>query len=65
MLQSVKNALGALDYILERYGGSNGLRHESIQKNFNKCLQLEKVIFEHLDFRPSEVADLVEKIELV
>ena len=53
---------GRLDYILERYGGSNGLRHESIQKNFNKCLQLEKRIFDHLDFRPAEVVDLVEQI---
>lgn len=52
-----------LDYILERYGGSNGLRHESIQKNFNKCLQLEKRIFAYLDFSPAEVADLVEEIK--
>ncbi len=48
-----------LDYILERYGQSNEFRHEAIEKNFLKCLQMEKRIFDGLEFAPSQVGEIV------
>lgn len=48
-----------LDYILERYGKTNEFRHDSILKNFEKCLQMEKRIFTGLEFTPKDVRGLV------
>jgi len=48
-----------LDYILERYGRNNGVRHELIQQNFAKCLKVEKRIFDNLDFSPEQLASLI------
>ncbi|MFH1215635.1 MAG: HDIG domain-containing metalloprotein [Pseudomonadota bacterium] len=48
-----------LDYILDRYGRNDAFRHESIMKNFHKCRQMEKRIFDYLDFSPDEVPALL------
>jgi uncharacterized protein len=48
-----------LDYILERYARNNAVRHDLIQQNFDKCLKMEKKIFDNLDFSPEQLASLI------
>jgi len=48
-----------LDYILDRYGRNNIVRHDMIQQNFDKCLKMEKRIFASLDFNPEQLASLI------
>jgi uncharacterized protein len=44
-----------LEYILDHYGKGNPDRRELIRKNFNKCLTLEKHLFQWLPFGPKEL----------
>jgi putative nucleotidyltransferase with HDIG domain len=48
-----------LDYILDRYGRNNIVRHDMIRQNFDKCLKMEKRIFASLDFTPEQLASLI------
>jgi putative nucleotidyltransferase with HDIG domain len=41
-----------LNYIIDRYGGDDLRKHESIQDNFRKCSLLEQQLFSFLDFVP-------------
>ncbi len=49
-----------LVYILDRYGRNNEYRHKAILENFIKCKKLEADIFARLDFKPEDVAGLIE-----
>ena len=49
-----------LTYIKETYAANNRARQELIHINFQKCIQLEKRIFQELPFAPDQVAGLVE-----
>ena len=49
-----------LAYIMDRYGRDNEYRHKAIMENFIKCRQLEAEIFDRLDFKPGNVAGLIE-----
>ena len=46
---------GRLEYILERYGGKNPTREHLIRQNFHQALELEKYLFNFLDFAPEEI----------
>lgn len=45
-----------LDYILDRYARNNAVRSDLILQNFDKCLRMEKRIFDNLDFSPGQLA---------
>lgn len=49
-----------LTYIKETYAAGNKGRQELIDINFQKCLALEKRIFQGLPFVPEKVAELVQ-----
>ncbi len=48
-----------LEYIIGRYGNNDIKRHLLIEKNFNKCQDLETYIFAHVRFSPSELSGYV------
>ncbi|MBW1980803.1 MAG: HDIG domain-containing protein [Deltaproteobacteria bacterium] len=48
-----------LRYILERYGRDNPLRRQWIISNFATCRAVERKLFAHLHFTPSEVGRLI------
>ena len=48
-----------LEYILEHYGMGDRVLHGLIKKNFNKCIQLEELLFSFLPFEPDLLADKV------
>lgn len=48
-----------LAYILDRYARNNEVRRQAILENFDKCLRIEKRMFDLLDFSPDQVAPLV------
>ncbi len=48
-----------LEYIFQRYGNNDKKRHLLIKENFKKCQELERYIFSHLEFQPSELAKRV------
>jgi uncharacterized protein len=48
-----------LDYILERYGDNDALRHALIRNNFSRCQELEKFLFAHIRYTPGDLSLLV------
>jgi len=44
-----------LAYILERYGDNDPLRERMIVTNFRRCQELERHLFEFLDYLPEEL----------
>jgi uncharacterized protein len=44
-----------LTYIMDRYGNNDVKCHALIEKNFQKCVDLENYIFTHMRFLPSEL----------
>ncbi len=48
-----------LEYIVERYGNNDKKRHILIKKHFQQCQELEKYLFAHLDFLPSDLSGYV------
>jgi hypothetical protein len=44
-----------LDYIIERYSDGSPEKEEYIRQNFAKTLQLEELLFKHLDFTAEEL----------
>ncbi len=51
-----------LEYILGRYGNDDPKHMDMIHENFGKCCHIEDLIFSFLDFRPSQVSDLVKEL---
>ncbi len=49
-----------LDYILTNYGANNPSREALIIKNFNQCRNFETHLFDHLDFFPESLPDLLD-----
>ncbi|OQX13201.1 MAG: hypothetical protein BWK76_16550 [Desulfobulbaceae bacterium A2] len=43
------------DYIVERYGGNDPARFVLIEDNFQRCLELERALFQRLGFPPAEL----------
>ncbi len=46
-------------YILKRYGRGNQQLHKLIRRNFKICQSLEENVFDYLDFRPDDLADML------
>lgn len=46
-----------LDYILEHYGLGDPKRHERIRQNFQRCLHLERLLFQWLEFEPDHLGN--------
>jgi len=44
-----------LAYILERYGENDPVREKMIVTNFRRCQELERHLFEFLDYQPEEL----------
>ncbi len=57
----VVNLPERLAYILDKYGGTDAVRHEGIIENFRKCKMLETELFFFLDLRPEQVAEAVHR----
>ncbi len=51
-----------LAYILKRYASRNPELKDPIVHNFNICRKVEQKLFEGLEFRPSEIGNLVHKM---
>lgn len=51
-----------LEYILDRYGGEEEWVHDRIRANFDKCAQLESILFRFLEFSPLQVTEEVENL---
>ena len=49
-----------LDYILTNYGNNDPHREALIVKNFQQCRNFEDHLFEHLDFPPASLPDLLD-----
>ncbi len=48
-----------LDYILERYGNNDPRRHSMINKNFDKCRQLETFLFFFAELEAGSLQEVV------
>ncbi|MCF8057220.1 MAG: HD domain-containing protein [Desulfocapsa sp.] len=48
-----------LDYILERYGNNDPIRHCLIKENFDKCKQLETFLFFSADMKTEALPEAV------
>ncbi len=44
-----------LEYILERYGNNNPQRCQAIERHFQQCAHLERLLFRWLPFPPQEL----------
>ena len=53
---SIVSLAERLEYILDKYGGSDADTHNRIKNNFEKCEQLEKYLFARLNFSPEQAA---------
>ncbi len=51
-----------LEYILDRYGGEEEWVHDRIRANFDKCAQLESILFRFLEFSPLQVTEEVKNL---
>lgn len=54
-----------LEYIMERYGNNDAVRHLLIKKNFQNCLDLEQYIFTHMGFSPDQLYQHVSPLTVV
>jgi uncharacterized protein len=54
-----------LDYILERYGNSNPIRHTLIRDNFRRCQELEGFLFAHNRYSPDELPALISRFPVL
>jgi len=52
-----------LDYIIEHYGQNDASLHRLIRANFNQCLQLERFLFNFLDFSPAQLSSKINGLE--
>ena len=50
-----------LAYVLERYGRNDERRFYLIRKNFEICRAIENRVFEHLDWTPNDLVEMVEQ----
>lgn len=48
-----------LEYILERYGNSNPMRHRLIKNNFRRCQDLEVFLFAYNRYTPEQLPALI------
>lgn len=46
-----------LEYILQHYGQDDPVLHRRIRDNFNRCLELEQLLFTHLPFSPDQLQE--------
>lgn len=51
-----------LEYIIERYGDGNPVKHNHIRHYFSRSQELEKYIFSFLDFRADDLATLIPEV---
>jgi hypothetical protein len=51
-----------LEYLLVRYANNKEIIARLIKENFQECREVEKKLFDRLNFRPEDLPDMIRQI---